>query len=90
MPEYQKPIPQPTPETQRYWDGCKRHELWLPYCTDCDQYFFYPRVFCPRCPPATCWPLPTPARMGCGRRRSFFTAIICPPRSLSTEPTSPS
>ncbi len=48
-PEYKKPIPQPTPETQRYWDGCKQHELWLPYCTDCDQPFFYPRFFCPRC-----------------------------------------
>ncbi len=49
MPEYQKPIPQRTPETQRYWDGCKQHELWLPYCTDCDQPFFYPRFFCPHC-----------------------------------------
>ena len=41
--------PQPSPETQRYWDGCKRHELWLPYCKQCDQHFFYPRPFCPRC-----------------------------------------
>jgi len=47
--EYRKPVPQPTPETQPYWDGCRRHELWLPYCTACRQFFFYPRPFCPRC-----------------------------------------
>jgi uncharacterized OB-fold protein len=44
-----RPVPQPSPETQRYWEGCKRHELWLPYCTQCAQFFFYPRPFCPRC-----------------------------------------
>jgi hypothetical protein len=45
----QRPVPQPSPETQRYWDGCKRHELWLPYCTNCKAFFFYPRPFCPTC-----------------------------------------
>ena len=49
MNQPQRPIPQPSPETKRYWDGCKRHELWLPYCTQCQQLFFYPRPFCPRC-----------------------------------------
>ncbi len=49
MSDYKKPIPQPSVETQRYWEGCKRHELWLPFCTKCEQLFFYPRVFCPRC-----------------------------------------
>lgn len=45
----QRPLPQPTPETERYWEGCKRHELWLPYCLTCKAAFFYPRPFCPRC-----------------------------------------
>ena len=49
MNQPQRPIPQPSPETQRYWEGCKRHELWLPYCIQCQQLFFYPRPFCPRC-----------------------------------------
>ena len=49
MNQPQRPIPQPSPETQRYWEGCKRHELWLPYCSQCQQFFFYPRPFCPRC-----------------------------------------
>ena len=44
-----KSLPQPTPETAPYWEGCKQHELRLPYCTDCQQFFFYPRKYCPRC-----------------------------------------
>jgi len=44
-----KPIPMPSPETERFWEGCRNHELWLPFCKSCQQYFFYPRDFCPRC-----------------------------------------
>jgi uncharacterized OB-fold protein len=47
--EYKKPIPQPSAETRPYWEACKRHELRLPYCTSCAQFFFYPRFFCPSC-----------------------------------------
>ena len=49
MAEYAKPIPRPSVDTQRFWDGCKQHELWLPYCLTCQEFFFYPRPFCPRC-----------------------------------------
>ena len=44
-----RPLPQPTPETAPFWEGCKAHELRLPYCTACNQYFFYPRRYCPNC-----------------------------------------
>ncbi|MBI2935551.1 MAG: Zn-ribbon domain-containing OB-fold protein [Chloroflexi bacterium] len=44
-----KPLPRPTPETQPYWDGCKRHELLLPRCLDCGRFHFYPRALCPHC-----------------------------------------
>lgn len=44
-----KPVPPPMPEAKPFWDGCRRHELWLPYCARCQQFFFYPRPFCPRC-----------------------------------------
>jgi len=44
-----RPVPHPTPETQPYWDACKRHELSIPYCLSCKEHFFYPRRFCPRC-----------------------------------------
>jgi uncharacterized OB-fold protein len=49
MADYAKPLPYPSPETQPFWDGCQRHELMLPYCGTCAEFFFYPRQFCPRC-----------------------------------------
>jgi uncharacterized OB-fold protein len=47
--EPSRPLPRPTPDTLRYWEGCKQHELWLPFCLTCKEYYFYPRAFCPRC-----------------------------------------
>ena len=44
---YDKPLPEPTPETQEFWDGLKRHELRIQRCLDCDRFYFYPRPFCP-------------------------------------------
>lgn len=51
MPDdsYRKPLPVPSPETRRFWEGCRNHELWLPYCRACESFYFYPRDFCPRC-----------------------------------------
>src|SRR5690606_31963896 len=43
----QRPLPQPTPETQEFWDGLKRHELRTQHCNTCDRGYFYPRPFCP-------------------------------------------
>src|SRR3984885_909283 len=43
-------LPEPTPETRHFWDGCKAGELRLQRCTDCDGgSYFPPRPFCPRC-----------------------------------------
>ena len=42
-------IPQPTPETQHYWDGAKRGELLLQTCNSCSHTYFPPRPFCPEC-----------------------------------------
>ncbi len=47
--DYRKPLPTPSPETKRYWEACRSHELWLPYCRACLQFYFYPRDFCPMC-----------------------------------------
>jgi uncharacterized protein len=44
-----KPLPSPTPETAPYWEGARAHELRIQFCTECNQYFFYPRIFCPKC-----------------------------------------
>ncbi len=42
-------LPQPTPETQHYWEGCAAHELRLQRCLDCKDSYFPPRPFCPKC-----------------------------------------
>lgn len=44
-----KPVPVPTPDTQRFWDGCAAGELWIQRCTSCEQHYFYPRMVCPHC-----------------------------------------
>jgi uncharacterized protein len=44
-----KPVPEPTPETQPFWDGCARGELVLQRCLDCGKPYFYPRSVCPSC-----------------------------------------
>jgi uncharacterized OB-fold protein len=42
-------LPQPTPETQHFWDGCNAGELRLQRCCSCRQTYFPPRPFCPHC-----------------------------------------
>ena len=42
-------LPQPTPETQHFWDGTKANKLLLQRCDDCSKTYFPPRPFCPEC-----------------------------------------
>ena len=42
-------LPQPTPETQHFWDGTREGELRLQRCDDCSHTYFPPRPFCPGC-----------------------------------------
>ena len=49
MTQRERPLPQPTPETRAFWDGCRRGELLLPRCRDCGRFHFYPRAMCPHC-----------------------------------------
>lgn len=42
-------VPQPTPDTQPFWDAAKRGELLIKRCKDCGKAHFYPRVMCPYC-----------------------------------------
>jgi uncharacterized protein len=44
-----KPVPQPTPDTRPFWDGCARGELMLQRCRTCGGPYFYPRPVCPAC-----------------------------------------
>jgi hypothetical protein len=49
LADYRKPIPEPTPETQDFWDGCKAGELRLQRCKACAHVYFPPRPFCAKC-----------------------------------------
>lgn len=42
-------LPEPTPETRHFWEGCREGELRLQRCTACSQSYFPPRPFCPKC-----------------------------------------
>lgn len=42
-------VPVPLPESAPYWEGAAVGELRLPYCTECERFFFYPRTVCPEC-----------------------------------------
>jgi len=48
-PAMDRVLPQPTPETQHFWDGCKEGELRLQRCSACAKTYFPPRPFCPSC-----------------------------------------
>ena len=49
MPEPGRALPQPTPETQHFWDGTQAGELRLQRCDACSNVYFPPRPFCPKC-----------------------------------------
>ncbi len=44
-----KAVPVPTPDTERYWQGTARGELWIQRCGACGRSYFYPRGGCPHC-----------------------------------------
>ena len=49
MDKYDKPIPKPNVETQAFWDACKRKELVIQRCKDCNTFRHYPRPMCHNC-----------------------------------------
>jgi uncharacterized OB-fold protein len=44
-----KPLPQPTPRTQPFWDALKAHRIDIQQCDDCQRWVFFPRLHCPHC-----------------------------------------
>ncbi len=49
MPEYKKPIPVPSLESQPFWDGLRENELLMPRCDACGHRWFPPSLLCPHC-----------------------------------------
>lgn len=44
-----KPMPEPTPQSQPFWDGCAEHKLRMQRCDDCLKWWFPPADRCPEC-----------------------------------------
>ena len=46
---YLKPLPEPSIDSQPYWDGLKEHRVMLQQCADCGAVRHYPRPMCGEC-----------------------------------------
>lgn len=46
---YDKPIPEPTQDSQPFWDAVKAHRLILQKCANCGIVRHYPRPLCDTC-----------------------------------------
>jgi hypothetical protein len=44
---YNKPLPEPTAVSQPFWDGARRHRLFIQRSTKTGKYVFYPRAVSP-------------------------------------------
>lgn len=42
-----KPLPEPTPVSQPYWDALAEHKIRIQYSPSSDQWVFYPRTLAP-------------------------------------------
>lgn len=47
--EYRKPLPVMSPWSLPFWEGCRRHELLIQKCHDCQKLNFYPKMYCAHC-----------------------------------------
>ena len=47
--DYQKPIPDPTLESQPFWDALREHRLTIQQCASCGKFRHYPRPVCDQC-----------------------------------------
>lgn len=44
-----RPLPEPNPETERYWAAAADGDLLVRECLDCGLVYHYPRSLCPDC-----------------------------------------
>ena len=52
--EYLKPLPEPSIDSQPFWDGLKERRLMLQTCSDCGTVRHYPRPMCGECHSMQC------------------------------------
>lgn len=46
---YNRPVPEPTPHSARYWEGLNERRLLLQKCPQCGRIRHYPQPMCPSC-----------------------------------------
>lgn len=46
---YQKPLPQISPDTKAFWEGCREHKIRIQKCGDCGHLRWPPAFLCPHC-----------------------------------------
>jgi uncharacterized OB-fold protein len=44
-----KPVPNPSEDSNPFWEGCQRKELLIQQCKGCGYHRFPPALLCPRC-----------------------------------------
>lgn len=49
MDKTKRALPRPTPETAHFWEGTQTGQLLLQSCSSCENIYFPPRPFCPKC-----------------------------------------
>jgi uncharacterized OB-fold protein len=49
MSGHVKPLPISSPESQPFWEGCRRHELLIQRCALCHAFWFPPSILCQEC-----------------------------------------
>ena len=46
---YEKPLPEPNPDTRPFWEACQRHELRFQKCLSCGHVRWPASILCPVC-----------------------------------------
>lgn len=46
---YVNPSPEPSPDSEPFWQAANQGEFLIKHCDDCDRAHWHPRPFCPFC-----------------------------------------
>lgn len=46
---YVNPAPEPSPDSEAFWQAANRSEFLIKHCEECDRAHWYPRPCCPFC-----------------------------------------
>ena len=82
MRKYEKPIPKMSPWSKPFWDGCKKHELLIQKCKNCNKFVFYPKIICPFCLSEN---LEWVRASGCGKVYSYSVIYSYQPEVFSDD-----